>query len=240
MRSIKLVLVAVGAVMVLSAFSVSTAAALPLFVSNSGSYPQAGTISGGVATLNTASGHDVSCTTTTGSFSQGLILGLILILFHKCTTTLLFSSTECNSPGEAKGLIHIHIHFWLGYLTNASGEKMVGLLAQPENNENVAAKFECNANSLEHANVLVLGEAVGGILASEINKKQRSVQIFFNQSSNGVPAPQTFLLPSPLSLMTGVKLTSDITGSISEKTESSEVANGVALLSGTEEGEIKG
>jgi hypothetical protein len=240
MRSIKLVLVAVGAVVALSAFSVSTAAALPLFVSKSGTYPQTGTISGGLAQLNTASGHEVDCQTTLGNFSLGLRLSLFLILFHKCKTTLLFSTTECNSPGEPAGLIHIHIHTWLGYLTNASGEKMVGLLAQPENNENVAALFECNANSLEHAHVLVLGEAVGGIAASEINKLQRSIKVQFGQSATGVQTPLTFLLPTPLSLMTNVKLTSDITGSISETTGSSEVALGTALLAGTEEGEIQG
>jgi hypothetical protein len=239
MRSIKLVLVAVSAVVALSAFGVSSAAALPLFVSKSGTYPQTGTISGGLAQLNTTSGHEIDCPTTLGNFSLGLILSLFLILFHKCTSKLLFSTAPCNTPGEPSGLIHIHIHTWLGYLTNAAGEKMVGLLAQPELN-GIDALIECEANALENAHITVLGEAVGAIAASEINKLQSSIKVKFGQSSTGVQTPQTFLLPSPLSLMTGIKLTSDITGSISEKVESSEVAEGTATLSGTEEGEIKG
>jgi hypothetical protein len=237
MRSIKLVLIAVGAVVALSAFGVSTAAALPLFVSKSGTYPQTGTISGGAARLNTASGHDIECATTLGTFSLGLRLALFLELYHKCTTTLLFSATECNTPGEPKGLIHWHRHVWLGYLTDASGEKMVGLLEQPELKDGL---FECNANSLEHVHVLVLGETVGAIPATEINKQQRSFKVEFAQGSTGIQTPQTFLLPSPLSLMTGINTTWDITGSISEKTEAAEVAEGTVTLSGTEEGEIQG
>jgi hypothetical protein len=240
MRSIKLVLIAVGAVVALSAFGVSTAAALPLFVSKSGTYPQTGTISGGLSTFNTTSGHDVICGSDTGSFSLELFLFLFLILLHKCTTTLLFSSAECNTPGESKGLIHVHLHVWLGYLTDAAGDKMVGLLEQPEEADDVLELFECNANSLEHAHVLVLGEAVGGIPASEINKPFKSFKVVFGQSSAGVQTPQTFLLPSPLSLMTGIKTTWDVTGSISEKTEASEVAERTNTLSGTEEGEIQG
>jgi hypothetical protein len=40
--------------------------------------------------------------------------------------------------------------------------------------------------------------------------------------------------------MTGIKTTWDVTGSISEKTEASEVAERTNTLSGTEEGEIQG
>jgi hypothetical protein len=112
-------------------------------------------------------------------------------------------------------------------------------LEQPELN-GIDALFQCEANALENAHITVLGEAVGAIAASEINKLQKSFKVEFGQSSEGVQTPQTFLLPSPLSLMTGVKTTWDITGSITEKPETSEVAEGTATLAGTEEGEIKG
>jgi hypothetical protein len=131
----------------------------------------------------------------------------------------------------------MHIHAWLGFLTNATGESMVGLLEQPESG-NVDTLFECNANSLEHIHVEVLGEAVGAISASEVNKLLRKFSVAFSQSSNGKQAPQTFLLPEPLSLMTGVHLTSDITGSVTETTETAEVSSLEVALAGTEEGKI--
>jgi hypothetical protein len=114
---------------------------------------------------------------------------------------------------------------------------MVGLLEQPELKDTL---FECSANALEQAHILVLGETVGAISAVEINKSQRSFKVQFDQSSGGIQTPQTFLLQEPLSLMTGIKTIWDITGSIDEKPEASEVTEGIVTLSGTEEGEIEG
>lgn len=239
MRRIKSLASMVIAVCALGAFGVASASALPLFVSKSGIYPQGGTFSGGEAKLNTTSGHEVKCTSVLGNYTEGLRLFTVESLYHKCTTTLFFSSAECNSPGEPKGLVLETQHAWLGYLTNATGEKMVGLLTQPESGS-VASLFECTANAFEHAHIEILGEAVGAIPAAEINKLQKSFKIEFVQSSGGKQAPQNFLLPEPLSLMTGVHTTLDITGSISEKPEASYVQGGTLTLCEEEEGEIKG
>lgn len=239
MRSMKLALGVFGAVLALGVFGVSSASALPLFVSKSGKYPIHSTIHGGEGHLQTASGHEVTCSLVSGLALLGLRLSLLLLEFHKCSTTILFSKPECNSAGAPKGLIITHNHAWLGYLTNAAGEKMVGMLAQPEAG-GIDAEFECVANSFEHVKSTVLGEVVGAIPASEVNKSLSKFTTHF-ESTGGKQSVQTFLLPAPLSLMTGVHLTTDITGSVEEKVESGEQATGEAILEpGGETAEIQG
>lgn len=239
MRSMRLMLIAFGAVFALSAFGVSSASAvLPLFVSTSGKYPIHASVKGGLARLDTPT-KEVHCTSVSGLASLGLHLATYLLLFHECSTTLFLSRTLCNSPGEPPGLIHTKIHGWLGYLTNASTEKMVGVLAQPESGS-IDAEFECNANAFEHAKITVLGEAVGAVPAADVNKPQGTFHVKFEESSQGKQTPQTFLLPLPLSLMTGIHLTSDVSGSINEKPESSEFATGETILDGGETAEIQG
>lgn len=239
MRGIKLLVSTVGAVCVVGAFGIGSASALPLFVSGSGTYPVHVLIHSGLGRWILPNGQIVHCDLDLGLDLIGLRLALYLRVLHKCTATLFLSTAECNSPGEPKGLIFTHTHAWWGYLTNAAGEKMVGLLTQPLTGS-TDAEFECAANALEHVKITILGEAVGAVPASQLNTKLSKFTTVFTQSSNGVQTPQTFLLPSPLALMTGVHPTADISGTINEKSEVAEEGTEELTLLGTETGEIQG
>lgn len=239
MRSMRLVLFAVGAALASSAFGVSIASALPLFVSKSGTYPVHSIIHGGLRIIHTTGErYEMHCTLVSGLALLGLRLYSELRLYEKCSIPMGIAGTAaCTSPGEPPGLIHMQLHGWFGYLTNAAGEKMVGVLAQPEPGS--SKLFECNLNAFEHMHVEVLGEAVGTIGLAELNKLQIKFGVEFKQAA-GSQSPQTFLLPSPLSLMTGVHTTWDITGLGSETREAAEEATSEYALLGVEEAEIQG
>jgi hypothetical protein len=171
MRRLKVVLLALGAVMAVSAVASATAsAAKPEFVFT-------GTEKGftgkqvGSGTLETKGGTKVSCTagTSTGEIegaSGSNKVTKTVVTFTACTS----SGFECHSPGASSGEIKTkELKGQLGYIS--STEKTVGLDLEPKEGE-FFVEFTC----FGFLSSKVKGQVIGKL--TPVNKEVKTTEHF--------------------------------------------------------------
>ncbi len=128
MNRIKLLGLAIMAILALSVVAVATAAAeekTKVLPEPTAALPLTNTTTGGESSLVTVSGSKITCKKNSGTASMTSDnLGSFTTLFTECKGPL---STTCTGTGDPSGLIALSgtVHFWLALL----GTTLVGALA---------------------------------------------------------------------------------------------------------------
>lgn len=233
MRSIKVLGMAIVAVLAFSAVAASSASAL-LFLSTNAK--ELFTVNANSKTkLSTLSKETVECETT---LAHGFTLNKtdkadeIVFTFHKCKSVSF--GVTCTSSGEPEGLIKTKSLKGL-LVTLANGK--FGIKLEGETSTTLA-EFSCGSPPLLGVTVVVKGSVVGEFTEA-VNKMafhETNVK-FATNGTEGMPAITSY---ETLEGKGTAKLESTFAGLINETSESAEEGEGKIVLPGTNTGSLCG
>lgn len=189
MKHLRILGLAVAAVLALSAVAASGAsAALPEFT---GPFPKAFTSTSGKGTLETKAGRKVTCEADTNT---GKITGAksdeATVKFTGCKIEKTGVTLTCTSPGAKEGEIVVEVLSTLVYIKEAA-PKEVGIVLKPKTGTTFVT-FKCVGKSIfgtVEESVTVRGEVIGVI--TPINTLTSTFTLAFKQTK-GVQEPTEY------------------------------------------------